>query len=55
MSNQNYVEENGLGASVDEIAYITGISAKNLNRFIEYNENNSNNNKIDNFFGNITL
>lgn len=34
---KSYIEENGLGGSVDEIADKTGISVKNINRFIEYN------------------
>ena len=34
----NYVEENGFETSLDTIANETGISVKNLNRFLEYNE-----------------
>ena len=34
----NYVEENGFENSLDTIANETGISVKNLNRFLEYNE-----------------
>ena len=44
---KSYIEENGLGDSVDEISGKTGISVKNLNRFIEYNnENNDNGNNV---------
>ena len=35
---QNYIKENGLENSLDTIANDTGISIKNLNRFIEYDE-----------------
>ncbi len=35
---QNYIKENGLENSLDTIAGETGISIKNLNRFIEYDE-----------------
>ena len=35
---QNYIKENGLENSLDTIADYTGISIKNLNRFIEYDE-----------------
>ena len=35
---QNYIKENGLENSLDTIAADTGISIKNLNRFIEYDE-----------------
>ena len=35
---QNYIKENGLENSLDTIADDTGISIKNLNRFIEYDE-----------------
>ena len=42
---KSYIEENGFDASVDEIANITGISAKNLNRYIE---NGNFNNETDN-------
>ena len=55
----NYVEENGFENSLDTIANETGISVKNLNRFLEYNEfeafkkQNDNINGFEN--GNITL
>lgn len=39
---KNYVEENGLDNSLSEISGETGISVKNLNRFLSYN-NMSNN------------
>ena len=48
---ERYIEENGLGESVDEISGKTGISVKNLNRFIEYNSQNNGN---DETFGNNT-
>lgn len=52
----NYVEENGFENSLDTIANETGISVKNLNRFLEYNEFEAfkkENNGFEN--GNITL
>ncbi len=33
---KSYIKENGLGASLDTISGQTGISVKNLNRFMEY-------------------
>ncbi|MBO4293423.1 MAG: hypothetical protein J5881_03440 [Clostridia bacterium] len=48
---KSYIEENGLGESIDEISGKTGISVKNLNRFIEYNSQNNGN---DETFGNNT-
>ena len=50
---KTYLEENGLGATVEEMSYATGISTKNLNRFMEYNnnENINNNNSNFNFLG----
>ena len=39
---KNYVEENGLNNSLNDISGETGISVKNLNRFLSYN-NMSNN------------
>lgn len=56
---KNYVEENGFENSLDTIANETGISVKNLNRFLEYNEfeafkkQNKQNNGFEN--RNITL
>ncbi len=38
---KSYINENGLGNSVDSISSETGISVKNLNRFIEYNNEHS--------------
>ncbi len=35
---KNYVKENGLDTSLDTISGATGITVKNLNRFLEYNE-----------------
>ena len=34
----SYVEENGFQNSLDTISNETGISIKNLNRFVKYNE-----------------
>lgn len=50
---KSYIEENGLGESVDEISGKTGISVKNLNRFIEYNSKNDGSGNND-AFGNNT-
>lgn len=44
----SYINENGLEESVDTISGKTGISVKNLNRFMEYNKLEFNNN------GNLT-
>ncbi len=38
---KNYIEENGLNENLDIISTQTGISVKNLNRFLTY-ENNIN-------------
>ena len=35
---KNYVQENGFEQPLDFIATQTGISTKNLNRFVEYSE-----------------
>ena len=43
---KSYIEENGLGDSVDEISGKTGISVKNLNRFIQYNNDNNKTNDL---------
>ena len=42
---KSYIEENGLGDSVDEISGKTGISVKNINRFMEYNNGGNGNNE----------
>ena len=47
---KSYIEENGLGESVDEISGKTGISVKNLNRFMNYSDFNDKINNNDNFF-----
>lgn len=39
---KNYITENGLNNSVDTISGATGISVKNLNRFIESNNTEGN-------------
>lgn len=41
---KSYINENGLNNSVDTISGATGISVKNLNRFIEYNKISENSN-----------
>ena len=53
---RNYIEENGL-SSVNAMSIGTGISAKNLNRFINLEGLNYSNENIDNNIGNngITL
>lgn len=38
---KSYIKENGLNASADAISGATGISVKNVNRFIEYNKENN--------------
>lgn len=43
-----YVEENGLTNSLDTIAEETGISVKNINRFLQYDEFISQENKQNN-------
>ena len=47
---KNYVEENGLNDTLDNISGQTGISVKNLNRFLGYNgiSDNLGNNIEDN-------
>lgn len=39
---KSYIAENGSNESVDAISGATGISVKNLNRFLEYNNENKN-------------
>lgn len=39
---KSYIAENGSNQSVDAISSATGISVKNLNRFLEYNNENKN-------------
>lgn len=41
---QNYIEENGMNTNLDVLSTETGISVKNLNRFLNYADNNENNN-----------
>ena len=50
---KSYIAENGLGDSVDAISSKTGISVKNLNRFIEYNNNQTQNNNTDGNIDNV--
>ena len=40
----SYINEHGLDESIDTISGNTGISVKNLNRFIEYNKLEQNGN-----------
>lgn len=47
---QNYIQENGLPTNLDTIACETGISVKNINRFLGYNGNTNTDN-----LGNIKL
>ena len=35
---KNYIQENGLNSSLENISGQTGISVKNLNRFLEYKD-----------------
>ena len=35
---KNYIEENGIGNSLDLMASETGISQKNLNRFLSFDD-----------------
>lgn len=51
---KSYISENGLNNSVDEIAGKTGISAKNINRFIEYNNEINDEKNINNTLSNNT-
>ena len=48
---QSYIQENGLTQNLDTISSQTGISVKNLNRFLDYSGYN---NYID-VLGNIKL
>lgn len=53
---KSYIAENGLGDSIDTISSKTGISVKNLNRFMEYDKtinNNTKNNINDEKLNNI--
>lgn len=35
---KTYIEENGVGASVDTISFDTGIAEKNINRYLGYSD-----------------
>lgn len=37
---QNYIEENGMNTNLDVLSTETGISVKNLNRFLNYSDEN---------------
>ena len=50
---KSYVQENGLENSLDTISGETGISVKNLNRFLEYEEFKGFKNKLKNKTKNI--
>ena len=50
---KSYIAENGLNNSVDAISGATGISVKNLNRFLEYNNENNNNEANQTFNANL--
>ena len=44
---QNYIQENGLDENIDTIANETGISIKNINRFLTYENYENQNIQID--------
>ncbi len=44
---KSYVQENGLESSLNTISNQTGISVKNLNRFLEYEEFQNYQKKLD--------
>ncbi len=44
---QNYIQENGLDQNLDTIANETGISIKNINRFLTYENYDNQNIQID--------
>lgn len=57
---KTYIEENGIANSLENIAGDTGISLKNLNRFLGYQEFKEYkeqfiNNSIKNSFGNTSI
>lgn len=37
---QNYIEENGMNSNLDVLSTETGISVKNLSRFLNYSDGN---------------
>ena len=43
---KNYVSENGLDTSLDTVSYETGISVRNLNRFLGYEDFKSYQNEL---------
>ncbi len=45
---KNYVQENGFNDSLNTISSQTGISVKNLNRFLEYEEFQNYQNELNN-------
>ena len=54
---KNFIEENGSDFSIDTLASETGISQKNISRFIGYENLNISNDNIDkkSGFGNIGI
>ena len=54
-SFKSYVEHNGLNNSLDNIAQETGLSKKNISRYIEYNEAQNANNALENNTKNNTV
>ena len=45
---KSYIAQNGSDDSIDTISNKTGISVKNLNRFMEYNNLENNENELSN-------
>lgn len=45
---KNYVEQNGINQNLDILSTETGISVKNLNRFLDYTGYNNSNNNLNN-------
>ena len=51
---KNYIEENGLDNSLNDISGETGISVKNLNRFLNYENMTNNIQQKNNISNNIS-
>ena len=45
---KNYVEQNGINQNLDILSTETGISVKNLNRFLDYTGYNNSSNSLKN-------
>lgn len=43
---KSYIEENGINNNLDILSSETGISVKNINRYLNYNDLNNGNNNI---------